>query len=370
MRGVAKMTTSFSAVALVTASAGFGAVYAWQTGSHHGPILGALSVLMALGLEAAKPFAIEAALVAIRSWSPGRALALCCLGTVAALYSLTAELSLTATIRADGVAKRAQAGDGAATARVRYDLAQRELEALPLTRPPATVAAEIERLKTTPKLASCDAPTSPSYGPVSRRVCAEIAALKAEAATSHHRERLQVELRAVERELVSAPTPTKADPAASALATYLNGLGVPNEPGTLSDWLVLVPVLALEVGSALAVVFAVGTSQHRGAERKGTMGAFTGTMTPGSSAGVLSVAKTRAMGEHPGPSPVSPLTKALLAHLKGCGGSLKSGQRGLARALGTSTSELHRTIHALAASGTISICATPSGTELRLATGF
>ena len=56
---------------LVIASAGFGAVFAWQTGSTHGPLLGCLSVLMALGLEAAKPLAVTPSATA-RAQAPPR----------------------------------------------------------------------------------------------------------------------------------------------------------------------------------------------------------------------------------------------------------------------------------------------------------
>lgn len=367
---VYRTVTATSAAALVIASSGFGAVYAWHTGSHHGPLLGALSVLMALGLEGAKPFAIEGALSALRSWSLGRALAVGVLGTVAMFYSLTAELSLMATVRADSAAQRAHAGDAVAAARDRYAATQREIDALPLTRPGATIAADIERLKTTPKLAPCDDPTAPEYGPVTRRVCAEIATLKAEAATSEQRERLQRVLRDAERDLASAPPATKADAAASALATYLATVGVPSDPGTLSEWLSLVPVLALELGSALAVILAGGTPVR---QSDASRSAFA---VPGG-------AQDRADGpDHdeadqiPGtPAPAiealaapttSPLKTALLEHLRASGGTLRSGQRGLAKALGASTTEIHRTIHALAAAGTIGLNAAPSGTELRL----
>lgn len=57
-------------------------------------MLGALSVLMALGLEGAKPFAVEGVFAALRSWSLGRAVAMTALAVVAVAYSLTAELSL------------------------------------------------------------------------------------------------------------------------------------------------------------------------------------------------------------------------------------------------------------------------------------
>ncbi len=350
---IIRTITVASAAALIVASAGFGAFYAWTTGNHHGPVLGTLSVLMALGLEGAKPFAIEGALTALRSWSLGRAIALAVLGTVAVAYSLTAELSLMAATRANTAAQRAQASAAVAAAKARYDAAQRELDALPLTRPLATLTAEMERLKTTPRLAPCDNTSAPGYGPIARRVCAEIATLTAEAATTARREQLQIALHAAERDLAAAPPATKADPGASALATYLAAAGVPSEAGTLSEWLVLVPVLALEGGSALAVMLANGTPAP----------------TQDRSRTVTAAAQRHDDDETTTATPQPPATglkAALLEHLKAHGGSIRSGQRGLAKALGTSTTELHRTVHALAAAGLVALNTAPSGTELRL----
>jgi hypothetical protein len=345
-----RIVTATSAAALVAASAGFGAFYAWTTGYNHGPIIGALSVLMALGLEGAKPFAIEGVFTALRSWSLVRALALAALGSVAVAYSLSAELSLMAGTRADNAAQRSQASDTVATAKARYAAAQRELEALPMTRPVAAINAEIARLKTTRGLAPCDDTSAPGYGAVTRRVCAQIAAQSAEAATSVRRDELQATLHSAERDLAAAPLATDADPAASALVTFLAAAGVPSDAGTLSKWLALVPVLALEVGSALAVVLAAGTpARHVPAQER--------------------IAAEQGDGNGPALSQSSPATglkAALLDHLKAHGGSIRSGQRGLAKALGTSTTELHRTVHALAATGLVGLSTAPSGTEVRL----
>jgi hypothetical protein len=114
-----------SAALLITASSGFGAFYAWTSGSYHGPLLGTLSVLMALGLECAKPFAIEGALSAVKGsmsiHSLARALSLALLGIVAITYSLTAEFSLIASQRAASVAQRHHAATTTATIKARYD---------------------------------------------------------------------------------------------------------------------------------------------------------------------------------------------------------------------------------------------------------
>ena len=260
-----------------------------------------------------------------------------------------------AATRADTSAQRTRASDTAANTKARHATAQRELDALPVTRPAATVNAEIARLKITPRLAPCDHTTASGFGPVSRRVCAQIASLTAEAATTTRRIELQAALAAAERDLAAAPLATSdADPAATALATYLGVLGVPSEVETLSKWLALVPVVALEVGSALAVVLAGGAPARH---------------VPAKDVPSASVAAARdddASVAAAARSPATRLKSALLEHLIAHGGSIRSGQRGLAKALGTSTTELHRTIHALAASGLVALSTFPSGTELRL----
>lgn len=328
---------------------------------------------MSLGLEGAKPFAIEGAFSALRNWSPVRALALAALGIVAVAYSLTAELSLMAATRADNAAQRAQASTVASAAKARYDAAQREFSALPISRAGAVLDAEIARLRMTPKLASCDDTTARAFGPVSRRVCAEIATLNAEAGTTARRSELQTILTAAEHDIASAPLTTDADPAATALAVYLAAIRVPSDAGTLSKWLALIPVLALEVGSAFAVILAGGTVPATVTGRK------LPAKTPAAPASAVEAdpalsASLATPDESSAPRPLyspatgtlSDLGKALIEHVRDRGGIVRGGQRGLAKALGSSTSELHRTIHALAAAGAIAVSAAPTGTELRI----
>lgn len=360
---IPRLMTAASASALVAASAGFGAFYAWTTGCHHGPIIGGLSVLMALGLEGAKPFAIEGAVTALRSWSPIRAAALAALGTVAIAYSLTAELSLMAATRADASAKRTQDSDTAAAAKARYAATERELETLPVTRPVAALNAEIARLKTTPRLAPCYDTAAPGFGPTSRRVCAQIATLTAEAATTTRRAELQAALASAERDVAAAPLATEADPAAAALTAYLAVLGVPSEAETLSKWLALVPVLALEVGSALAAVLTGGTVTRRERPRSAA-GAPSSATASDFGAEAISAPPETSTAQTPS---TGGLKAALLEHLRERGGQLRTGQRSLAKALGASTTELHRALHALASTGAIVLSTAPTGTEVRIA---
>src|SRR4029079_638751 len=96
---------------LVIASAGFGTVFAYTQGVHHGPVLAAFAVAMALGLELSKAFAVEATFTCFRTLAIGRGLAMLVLAVVAICYSLTVELSLMATTRGDAAAERAKVSD-------------------------------------------------------------------------------------------------------------------------------------------------------------------------------------------------------------------------------------------------------------------
>lgn len=157
-----------------------------------------------------------------------------------------------------------------------------------------------------------------------------------------------------------------ADPAASALATYLTALGITATAASLSEW------LALETGSALAVVLVNGTRYGTARQSVGTEARMeTPEEVP---ATVPSVSAERPQTDAKAASAAScggsftGLKAAVLEHLEAHGGLIRSGQRRLAEALGASTSELHRTIHSLAAAGVIALSTAPTGTELRLAT--
>jgi hypothetical protein len=134
-------------------------------------------------------------------------------------------------------------------------------------------------------------------------------------------------------------------------------------------------VLGLEIGSTLALVLVNGTRVGTGTSKDGTRCfiealRFRCRAVPSVSEG----ASACAVKEPPGRETVAPtndawnapLKTAVVAHLRDAGGSLKTGQRALAKTLGASTTELHRTLHALAATGVIALNAAPAGTELRL----
>ena len=92
----ARAIAALCAAGLVLASTGFGAIYAWTTGSQYGLMLGADAVLMAVALEGAKPLAVAGAFAAFRSWAIVRGSGLSLLAVAAIAYSLTSELALIA----------------------------------------------------------------------------------------------------------------------------------------------------------------------------------------------------------------------------------------------------------------------------------
>jgi hypothetical protein len=235
---------------LVLSSAGFGATYAWISSSPHGLMVGFDAMMMAVALEGAKPLAVASALSAFRSWAIVRGLALLTLAAAAIAFSLTSELALIAGNRGDLAAKR-----GAIIAQHdardrRIEAAQSELAALAPSRTAAEVEADIAKLMAdNPKAGDCHV----MDGPVSRAVCPQVAALNGEIARTRRRAELQGEI-ATLTDAMPAAVGT-ADPASSALSSYLGVVfGVHVPASAVAEWLMLIPVLALELGAALAMV--------------------------------------------------------------------------------------------------------------------
>ena len=412
---LAPLLSKLAAASLVTASAGLGAYYAWSVGIEHETVLGLLFVLFAIGLEIAKPLAVLATFKAVGTWQLVRGGLLGILAMVAIAYSLSAELTLVAGTRGDVVAERqanldasANAAAHARRARDRYDAAKIELGTLQSSRPAAELQAEIDALLLTPGADGCVT----INGKVTREVCPKVAALKIERARADRRTELEAVLMAPLPVIAatsnvhpqsSSKSVRDADPGASALATYLAAMGLVLPVKVLTDWLALVPVIALELGSALAGVFVQTVSQSTRQEHGRTaplqprIGAVPdvpsqaivngvptaiGTGVPELPAPVQLVARQELGGSVPpcpkkplgdddkddGPSNGPRLGTALLSHLKANGGKVTAGQRGLAKLLDTSTTELNRTIHRLAAAGILLV--TPdrlAGTTLELA---
>lgn len=252
---LAQTIASISAAGLVFASAGLGALYAWGSGSQHGTSMAALSVTMAIGLELSEPLAVASAFTAFCRLAVVRGSALTLLAIVGIAYSLTSELSLTATSRGDLIAQRAADAKTAQSVDGQRDRIEAELAKLSGVRPAATVRAEIGGLLADPHVGDCQT----IDGPRSKAACPKVAALRAELGQAKGRAQLESTLAGLHSAAPAATNKT-ADPGAHALSTYLAAIGISLPSSLLTEWFVLVPVIALELGAALAMVLVQSVS--------------------------------------------------------------------------------------------------------------
>jgi hypothetical protein len=223
-------------------------VYAWTAGAPHGALMASLMVVMAVGLELSKPLAVASAFAAFRSWALARGAALALLASVSVAYSLTAELTLMATARGDLVAERAASSKLAKSTDGQRGRIEGELVRLSATRPAATVRAGITGMLADARIGDC----SIMDGPRSKAACPIVNKLRAELGNAERREKLEADLAELRPTGATvAATDKPADPGAHALSVYLAAIGLGVPAGLLTDWLTLVPVLALEIGPSV-----------------------------------------------------------------------------------------------------------------------
>ena len=364
---ITRAMAAICATGLVIASGGFGAVFAWHSGMQHGIELACLSVLMALALEGCKPLAVAAAFSAFGSWRIFTGLALSMLAAVAVAYSLTAELSLIATVRHDLQAKRA-----AAPTAVQRERIEAELKALGVVRPAAQINADLAGLLAAHRIDACE-----PWLPVKQRtVCAEqVQPLRAELARAQRREALERDLAGLSS--ASSPATVTADPGAAALAMYLSTLGLTVPVQALSQWMTLVAVLALEIGSALAVLlvksvqpatvhkpvsYAAPVDSQKPTTTGFQLSTDTGAVDTPVQPAALPAPDCPPPAEQPRRRRLGPMAKRgkdevadqLVDTIKAAGGKLpEASVRGLAGRIGASKSTVHNAVVALIAAGVV-----------------
>ena len=259
------------------------------------------------------------------------------------VYSLTAELALTASSRSDLVATRGLEGTTATTDKAKYDAAVDELRLIHPSRTVPEVEADIVRTQDIKRIAK----------------------LKGEKARTERREKLQA--------IVSSYKPGMAkvaDPGSASIQTYLSALGVSVELDILAKWLNLVPVLALELGSALAVVLVnamprretpvtvleplpVNHVVHREARASSRW-----SNAPETRPSRLLADRSQATRDA--------VSRMIVNHLKDHGGSVAGSERSIAKAVGASKPTLRRAIQALAGTGVVALASSKHGTQLTL----
>ena len=352
---VLRIIVSVCAFALVSASAGFSSVYAYRIGIEHSLLLAILTVLMALALEGIKPLAIASAFKAFASVHLIKGLVLAALGMVAVVYSLTSELALVSMTRGDLVAKRQATINHSIGANDSYKRAPKELSRLKPSRPVGELEAAISAIQNLPGIMIEGRPCGGVYnGPVTQTNCPKLHALKAELARSDRRTKLQAILNAhVELSHSKHESSVKvADPGSTALVTYLGALGIVVSIEVVSQWLNLVPVLALEMGSALALVLvqAVGTLDLLG----------------GSIPVVQDQAVQKSTPRKGGSPNKSAVEAKIIRHIYSNGGHLHVSERALAKALGSTKPTIRRAIQSIFSNGTILTTTSKNGTKILL----
>lgn len=363
--GVVRLVAGASAIALVIASAGFGGVFAWKIGSQHSYILGCLTVLFALALEGIKPLAVCGVFT---PRSLGSFIASLLVASTAIAYSLTSELSLVAMSKGDLRSEREKASSSSQKAEDRYGRASKELASLKPSRP----VAEVEALVASYGRGQGRCAVENGTG---RMVCPQAAptSLLAELA----RAKRKAELDAILNEAAPNTGTVVADPGSQALATYLGSLGIVVSPDTLSQWLNLIPVLALELGSALA--FVVVGSLPKGIEiaQPQPITLVQTTTKPRPTTVVQPKPQPLTVVQPSKPQPItlptalpSPqLAGILVRYLQDHGGSIFTTERGLAEVLGSNKPMVRKTMHILANQGVLALEATKRGTKLAISKG-
>ena len=384
-----KAIASIAACGLVFASCGFGAVFAWTSGAEHGYLLAALMVMMAVALELAKPLAVSAAFSAFRSWAIVRGIALSLLAIVAVCYSLAAELQLVAGSRGDLIAKREAAIEQREDRRDNIKTARTELAALAPSRTVVEAQADITKLLAAhPRANNCR--NEIMGNATQRRVCPQVAALNGEIGRAERRAELQATISKGTNQKAPAPVVKNADPGAHALATYLGTIGMSVPAGLLSDWLILVPVIALEIGATLALLLVQSVSTGQ------PVGPVTGQQTgpvveqkadtrtdaqPAQPDSTQADTKRPANTDDPGPKPGRKRTRAkpqkrtrdtkrrlgnVVDLLKARGGHSTGGQRAMAKQLKLSKSRVNELLRELDDAGTVKLKTTRRGTSVAL----
>lgn len=319
-----------SATGLVVASAGFGAVYAWTIGSQHSMYLAILTVVFAVALELSKPLAIA-------SRNP----LLWLLGLVAIGYSLTAELALMAGNKGDLIAKREHSSD--AYVRARQELA---------TLKPSRSVEELEPIVANAR-EHCRISVTLRSG--RQTICSKSPSLLAE----YGRAKRRAELETV---LAGVPDTGTADPGATALVTYFAAAGYDFQLGAVSQWLNLVPVLALELGSALSGLLLKSLRQPKATPEKlaSTTEAPPATVLEPVEKPTLALPSREALER-------DRVSQAILSHLRASNGApLATSHRALASLLEADRNTVGRALDTLSDRGLVSVASTKAGTVVRL----
>jgi Uncharacterized membrane-associated protein/domain len=270
-------------------------------------------------------------------------------------YAVVSAISYSHASRVDTAGARGAEAAAHERATTAYRSASNALAGLPVARPAAELEASIAGLLADPRAGDCRT----IDGPVSRRICPQVAELRVELGRAVERARLQGELERAKERLDGLPAPRIADPAAEAVARFLGEIGV-TVPSEIALWLSLSGVILVEVGSMFGLLLASG-----GATAFPPVVPFP---APGEGQAPQRLnGSTGGVGKSSPPKAKRgrrPRTAVALGKLKALAhdGKVEASQAALGAALGVSKATAHRELRRLARSGAVSLTTGRRGT--------
>jgi hypothetical protein len=360
-----------SGVVLVTASAATNATYGWyKTEQLPYQIIWASVSIAASGILAIGPTTLLKALR--QRMVAGSVVALMAIAICGA-YSFTAAIGASAGQRITAEVTQTDVDGTRTRLQTAYKTAKDELGSLPPSA--ATVAeldAKIAALKLTPGANGC----AVIDGPVTKRVCPEVASLEIERAREARREQLQTTMADATRELKKLGPPKVANTDAAAISGYLAVAGITVSTEALNRWLALLAVALVEFGGGLA--FALASILLREPVTAPTIASEAPSNQPKTKAvdtddepekiearPTLKLVSNRKVQRKP--SAHANFSERMLTLVKDSGGQMYAGHRPLAKVLGCSSAHVANVLRDLSDAGHVTVQATKTGTVIRLA---
>lgn len=357
-------------IVLVAASAATNAIYGWyKTDLLPYQIVWASVSIAASGILAIGPTTLLKALR--QHMVAGSVVALMAIAICGA-YSFTAAIGASAGQRITAEVTQTATDGTRARLQSAYQAAKDELANLPSSAAAfAELDAQVTALKLTPGANNCEK----IDGPISKRVCPEVASLEIERAKAVRREQLQTTMADATRDLKKIGPPKVANTDAAAISGYLAVAGITVSTEAINRWLALLAVALVEFGGGLAFALASVLREPVAASTVATEAPSNPPKTKAvdtddrpekvEARPVLKLVPNRKMQRRP--SAHANFSDRMLTLVKERGGELYAGHRPLAKALGCSTAHIGNLLRDLSDAGHVTVQATKTGTVIRLA---
>jgi hypothetical protein len=327
---------------------------------------------LALGLLLAPA---EAARLA-RQRHYGAAIAATLLAVVCASFVLSGSLGNASAGRVANAKAEQSTSEKRSRAQTAYDEAKAEIAALGDVRLPAELEVEIAPLSARIGRNDCSA-----WVPRKsiRQACSDRSPLLAELARAKRKAALERAMSDARSILDATPDQHPANEDARTIARYLSALGMSAKPERVSDALIVVAVLSLELGGALALIVGRSIAQvplAPGAQspqpppacrRPRRREQSSSEHTPGPALSAESSANVVPLRRAERGSERAQLERAMAGIIEHAErGTLPTAQRAMARLLRVSAGTVHAALNELERSGRARVLAGPNGTLVRI----